>query len=756
MDQENRSVVISDESRKLAAVMFTDIVGYTATLQIDERRGLARVEGHRRILHKYHQQYAGEIVQFYGDGSLSLFTSIIRSIRCAIELQSEFRKEGIPVRIGIHLGDILTKDGDVFGEGVNIASRIQDLGTPGSILISGKVERELQNHPEIQSVSLGHFRLKNVGRRIEIFAIKGPGLTIPSKGSVLTQLRRSSGLSKYVLAVAAVIIIGLLLIKQKELSNLIDTTLVTEVGVVNEMIAVPIFQNFTLDDSLQVIGDMASHWITKGLLETSKAQVVSYDHVKETAPLALASVGARQSFARSTGVINIVEGSYYAKGDDSLLFTVLIRDLQTDNPLDISIPDEIALRSNPLPAINRLLSSLKGYWESRDDRLASLPNFEAYKAFLLAKDKWISDYPEAERQLKRSISLDPNFFDPHLLLISLFTNQNRLNEVENEIAELRSRELDLSERERRLLAYRHHQIRGENKATYEVYLQEYQINPKDLFTNTNMVLYALEYVNAPEKAIEYFEAIDLDSLEIEGCAYCLERAATGLQAYTRTEAFEQGELLVQKFPSVLKRRKYYSALVKFYAKQADTAMVNTYIERAAKEDLDSPWEYLFYVVTREFTLIGENQLRDLYGKRAIELFTNMGEHWDLARTYYLLEEYQLARVIYEDLTAGSDASARTLANLAIVYIKLDMAGRARQLLHRIELLRGEYDRGYTAYYLAGIYAHLGETNVALDQLRQSVAEGMKFMSFRSFEDDPELLILKDNEEYQKIIHPLTN
>ncbi|MDH3650780.1 MAG: hypothetical protein OEQ53_13935, partial [Saprospiraceae bacterium] len=595
MDAVDRNVVTSEETRKLAAVMFTDIAGYTAMAQKDERSALSSVETHRRLLHELGAQYQGQIVQFYGDGSLSLFPSIIDSLLCATKLQQAFQQQGLPVRIGIHLGDIVMKDGDVFGDGVNMASRIQEQGVPGSILISGKVQRELLNHPEIESVSLGHFRLKNIEKRLEIFAISHPDLSIPSKGSLFTQLRRTSGLTKYLLGFVAVVIIGLLLLKQSELSQLINSSLSNLNDVEKEMIAVPLFQNFTLDDSLDVVSDMASHWITKGLLETSKASVISYESVRESAPFALASVGARQSFAKTTGVVNIVDGSYYAQGLDSLLFTVIIRDLDTDNPLKISIPDEVAHRSNPLPAINRLLSSLKGYWESKDDKLASLPNYEAYKAFIKAKHLWISNYPEAEKELKRSVALDPNFFDSHFLMIPLYRNRGSYDEAAQVVQELDQRFEDLNIRQRNLVASRDAGLKGNNKVAFEHFLLEYAINPKDLFTNTAMMVHALEYVNDSDKAIEVFEQINLDSFEVGSCAYCLERLSLGLKSYLRHGDLTKAQQVVTKMPLVLKRRKYYSGLMKLYARLRDTQGLDQLIERASQEQLDDPWQYLPFI-----------------------------------------------------------------------------------------------------------------------------------------------------------------
>ena len=151
------------EVRKLAAVMFTDIEGYTAFVQKDEAAALKKVAIHRQFLEKYTAEYNGRVIAFYGDGSLSIYESALDAVHCGIAMQKAYQTEHpIPVRIGIHVGDIVFKDETVFGDGVNIASRIQASGIPGSIYVSGRVQSELTNHPEIRTRSLGRKKLKNV------------------------------------------------------------------------------------------------------------------------------------------------------------------------------------------------------------------------------------------------------------------------------------------------------------------------------------------------------------------------------------------------------------------------------------------------------------------------------------------------------------------------------------------------------------------------------------------------------------------
>lgn len=168
--------------RKLAAIMFTDMVGYTALMQVDEAEAKARRDRQRDVLEESIARHGGQVLQVYGDGTLSTFDSAVEAVRCAVEIQSELRADPpIPLRIGIHAGDVVHDEHGVYGDGVNVASRIQGLSVPGGVLISEKVFDEVKNHPEIRSRSLGHFNLKHVNQALRVHAVIGDGMSIPSE-----------------------------------------------------------------------------------------------------------------------------------------------------------------------------------------------------------------------------------------------------------------------------------------------------------------------------------------------------------------------------------------------------------------------------------------------------------------------------------------------------------------------------------------------------------------------------------------------
>lgn len=168
------------QSRQLSAIMFIDIEGFTAMMQYDEALTFKLRDKLKNKLEAELPLHGGKIVKYTGDGALCSFDSAIESIRVAISVQLLMLQEPkVPLRIGIHQADVVYEDGDVHGDGVNIASRLESLAIPGSIFISAKVYDEIKNQKDIQAVSLGKYVLKNITEPMEIFSISNPGLEVP-------------------------------------------------------------------------------------------------------------------------------------------------------------------------------------------------------------------------------------------------------------------------------------------------------------------------------------------------------------------------------------------------------------------------------------------------------------------------------------------------------------------------------------------------------------------------------------------------
>jgi TolB-like protein len=160
------------EQRKLAAIMFTDIVGYSALMSKDEKIALQILSQNRTLQKSALSRFHGEFIKEIGDGTLSIFQSSWDAVSCAMELQHTLNEAAyFQLRIGIHIGDIVVSAKDVFGDGVNIASRIQAICEPGSILISEIVYNDIRNKTGIKVECIGEKLLKNIDAPVKVYAV---------------------------------------------------------------------------------------------------------------------------------------------------------------------------------------------------------------------------------------------------------------------------------------------------------------------------------------------------------------------------------------------------------------------------------------------------------------------------------------------------------------------------------------------------------------------------------------------------------
>ena len=172
---------MADGRRRLAAIMFTDMVGFSALTQQDERLALQTVDEYQRLLRPLFGQHRGREVKALGDGFLVDFDSALDATECAIEMQRRIfdrnqaaGERPAEVRIGIHLGDVVQRDGDIYGDAVNVASRIEPLAEASGICISGPVFEQVANKIPYRCVQLDYTFLKNISTPITVFSIDLP------------------------------------------------------------------------------------------------------------------------------------------------------------------------------------------------------------------------------------------------------------------------------------------------------------------------------------------------------------------------------------------------------------------------------------------------------------------------------------------------------------------------------------------------------------------------------------------------------
>jgi TolB-like protein/class 3 adenylate cyclase/Tfp pilus assembly protein PilF len=189
--------ILADEhvQRRLAAILAADVVGFSALMERDEEGTYARVERLRReIIEPRLSEYLGRLIKTTGDGFLAEFASPIAALRCAIVIQGDLASDptALRMRIGLNLGDVIVDEsGDVYGEGVNIAARLEALADPGGILISGKIHSEVDGKVEADFEDRGEHQVKNISRPVRMYVVVTAATKTSPTASAVTEARKS-------------------------------------------------------------------------------------------------------------------------------------------------------------------------------------------------------------------------------------------------------------------------------------------------------------------------------------------------------------------------------------------------------------------------------------------------------------------------------------------------------------------------------------------------------------------------------------
>src|ERR1700683_4070690 len=207
-------------SRKLAAILAADVVGYSKLAGADEERTLARLRALRGdLIDPTIAVHHGRVVKRAGDGGIVEFRSVVDPVRCAMEIQNGMveRNAGLPperrieFRIGIHIGDVVEEsDGDLMGDGVNIAARLEGVAKSGAICLSEDAYRQVKSRLDLAVTDLGQTQLKNIAEPIRVYLLQvgAPAPAKPPRGVAAVKPKKLSMLALLSAAIVALIVIG--------------------------------------------------------------------------------------------------------------------------------------------------------------------------------------------------------------------------------------------------------------------------------------------------------------------------------------------------------------------------------------------------------------------------------------------------------------------------------------------------------------------------------------------------------------------
>jgi TolB-like protein/class 3 adenylate cyclase/Flp pilus assembly protein TadD len=369
--------------RELAAIMFSDIAGYTALMGRDEGKAVRALAAHRELVRSLVRRFNGRTIGDIGDGTLVSFHSALDAVNCAREVQSALADDTqMRVRIGIHVGDVLFSEGRVVGDGVNVASRIHGLAAPGGICISERVYEDVRNKPDIRARDLGERTLKNVDRPIRVYALVLDGAA--HMGVAATPANRAQFVRRLAIAAAAVAVVvaGIWLARSNVLRSLIPSTEVRGAPGAPVTLAVLPFANLSGDKNDEYFSDGMTEEIRGDLSEIAGLQVTA-----RTSSFAFKGQNEDvRKIAKLLSVRNVLEGSVRRSTDRVRIEVELIDALNGftvwSERYDEKLADLFQIQSDvALSVADKLRVSLLPGEKARVERKPT-DNLEAYNLYL--------------------------------------------------------------------------------------------------------------------------------------------------------------------------------------------------------------------------------------------------------------------------------------------------------------------------------------------------------------------------------------
>ena len=741
--------------RQLAAIMFADIVGYTSLMQHDEHHASTLLRHFQKQLEEKVTQHNGRIVNFYGDGCLCTFQIPLDAVRCGVALQSAFRQTpNVPVRIGIHSGTVTLEGDKIFGDSVNITSRIESMGMAGSILLSKKVRDEVKNNPDLDLQSLGSYEFKHVEEPMEIFAVANKGLNVPSRKEMQGKFKPRS-YNKIVwlsLAVVFLLLAGLAFWQMsKQKATAPD-------DVLNNKIAVLIFENNTGNEELDIVGKIASDWITNRFQEMGAKEIVTSNNVQQNiqyAGVLPQTPGQQSSFYQQTGAKYWIEGDYFRKQEELILQSKLV-DAITGKVV-VNFPTIQSPIKEPLEGVQQLTEYILGYWKMEEDQFQAIahkeiPNLQAYHAYIKAWDHFYVNHEKSVALFNQAIALDSNFIAAQLMLIQDHFNFGEHEIVDSLILKLRNKK-GLAEFHKTWLQYFQYDLEGKRKESSLTYLELFDRDRKDILLNYLASYAPLNKLNMPELAVQNFlEAPDSLIPYSKFYTYTWRLRYLG-DAYRRSgqldKALEVFKYDTGKFPSA--RADQMKAFV--LAELKDWQQLRTFLlEVEDKAYLDDPFITVLSDAIQSWKLQTDKDKDELipFFEEVLQKQPEKEDPTSLALSYYYLGNYRKAADFLSPISQMRKLSSWELSLLARIFWKWNQPKEAQKWLDRLFEFERPYDRGVKEYSLAQFFAVKGDHETALNLLEQAVDKGVLFMFYR-FDGDPDLKDLFNNKEYQRII-----
>jgi len=449
----------SQVERRLTAILAADVAGYSRLMEADEEETLARLKAHRReLVDPRIDEHRGRIVKTTGDGLLAEFASVVDAVRCAAEFQRGMAKRNADVppdrriefRVGINLGDIIIDESDIFGDGVNVAARLEALAQPGGICVSRMVRDQVRDKLDLAFEDMGEQQVKNITRPVRAYrvvteaGVRVAAAAAPGRRRWTPRRAIAAGTALVLLVTGAAAVWRLY--PPHPTPSAAGTSATPPALPNRPSIAVLPFVNLSGDPAQDYLAD----GLTDNLLDALAQHPGLFVIARNATQIYRGTAAAHRAVAKDLGVRYVLEGSVQKSGD-RIRVTAQLIDAVNDNHVlsqkyDRNLTDLFALEDDlTLQIAGALDAQLSGGAFARSYH--GTHNLEAWESLVKASQAYFrfnpADMSAAQKLAQRAIDLDRNYVSAWQLLAFMYFDQADLGWAQDRIAALgRARQLN--------------------------------------------------------------------------------------------------------------------------------------------------------------------------------------------------------------------------------------------------------------------------------------------------------------------------
>lgn len=782
--------------RRLAAIMFTDIVDYTAAMAESEAKGMRLRRAHRDVVQTQVGSYGGEWIEETGDETLSSFQSATDAVNCALAIQASLANiDELTVRIGIHLGDVTKQHGRLYGDGVNVAARIRPLAEPGGICISEEVQHSVHNQSNIETQSIGTHALKNVPRPVSVFSVSGqaaaprPAATRPAG----VRASRAPRWAAFAVALIGLATWGILQWTRSEPGQ--------NAAPIHSLAVLP-FVNMSADPDQEYFADGVAEELLNTLARFRGLRVVG-----RTSSFSFKSSGAPlKTIAEALGVDVILEGSVRTTSD-RIRITAQLVEAETgfqrwSEIYDRDLDDIFTIQSEIATAIAGALRVTLSLEERVRAMTPPTENLAAYQEYLLGRQHLAKltsgSLARADGHFQRAIELDPDLAVAyaglaHVYLAQVFVSGLSTEDLVDRAREATHKALALDDQlaEAYTASGGIQQIGFDNEGAEAAFERALELNPNDATAYSWYGDLLRSELGRPEEALAlHRKAFELDPLSADTIA----NLGRDLSALGRPdEAVDWWKKAIEIDPQIgvydaIADHYWYVSgkldqAVVWYAKAialdpGDPALLanmgglfldlgalaeaESWIQRSLEIGAEARWPNVARGLPQ---LYRDDSAAVDYASRSFSSYPNNWPAAWILRNHAIRDgRYADALALYEDIAPAllrddlpeieNTGAYLDAINLALVLSGAGERERADLLLDRsLEYIRSVPRLGLDGYWISDvqIYALQGKRREALTALREAIDAGWRTLWWYYLERDPNLESLHGDADFQAMV-----